>query len=266
MGTAGGNNGDTGSLMPNNQPYMSSENYQRFVRGQGLSSITFGEAGPEFLYSKLGNEVPQRYGIAVLSVIFRVSGQVGGVKQQTHDLMAALSWINTASTNNPPPVVLMGWSMGGASVVRCAGQWARHQAPPKIQHVLTIAGQPVLDDGQTSSGAAHLPQGCGITICHGTGDDCMSPQCADWLQRDAAQGHARNAGIDVKKFPGEHHGISSMYNCLMQGRLPAGMRGAYSRRPLVEDLFGLDRGVDHDDVRSFSSRYVARAKMILLLL
>jgi dienelactone hydrolase len=206
------------------------------------SNITFGEAGPDFLYSKLGNEVPQRYGIAVLSVLFRHSGQVGGVEQQTHDLMAALSWINTAATNNPPPVVLMGWSMGGASVVRSAGQWAQHQSPLKIQHVLTIAGQPVLDDGKPA-GAKHLPQGCGITICHGTGDTSLSPECADWLLEDAAQRAACNAGINVKMFPGEHHGISSMYNWLMQGRLPAGMTGAQSRRPLVEDLFGLTGGV-----------------------
>merc|ERR1719450_1666341 len=225
------------------QPHISPENYERFVRGQGLSGITFGEAGPDFLYSKLGNEVPQRYGIAVLSVIFRLSGQVGGVEQQTHDLMAALSWINSAATNNPPPVVLMGWSMGAASVVRSAGEWARQESPVKIQHVLTIAGQPVLDNGRPA-GAAHLPEGCGITICHGTGDDCMNAQqCTDMLQSDAAQGHARNAGITVKKFPGEHHGISSMYNWLMQGRLPAGMAPAHSGRPLVEELFALTGGV-----------------------
>merc|ERR1712224_1106004 len=204
--------------------------------------MTFGEAGPMDLYSKLGNEVPERYGVAVLSVIFRQSGQVGGVRQQTHDLMTVLDWINNAAANNPLPVVLMGWSMGAASVVHSAGQWAaqhqQHQTSNlRIQHVLTISGQPVLDDGRTASGAKHLPHGCGITICHGTGDQCVSHQAADMLHHDASSSvHVRNAGISVKKFPGEHHGISSMYNYLMQGELPAGMATATetgSSRPLV---------------------------------
>merc|ERR1711924_2098 len=81
---------------------------------------------------------------------------------------------------------------GAASVVRSGGEWARQESPVKIQHVLTIAGQPVLDNGRPA-GAAHLPEGCGITICHGTGDDCMNAQqCTDMLQSDAAQGHARS--------------------------------------------------------------------------
>lgn len=210
------------------------------------------EAGPYDLYAKLGRRAPQRFGISVVSVQYR---KPNSVKEAAKDLLATLNYIRQASRDAPaPPVLLAGWSMGGAAVVQAVVQFLEQQKNLEesrrldIRGIVTIAGQPVLDDCRSSSGAALLPLECGLTICHGTADPCVNVQAADMLYNDAVQGPAgRNKpNLDLKKFPGEDHGVASVYDWLMHGRLPQGVTGngnlpvapVDSGRPHLLERFG----------------------------
>jgi pimeloyl-ACP methyl ester carboxylesterase len=80
--------------------------------------------------------------------------------------------------NNTKPVLLIGWSMGGASIIHIA-KYIQDNNLFELKGLITLAGQ--------SYGAEPLSQlsNVPVYIIHGTDDKCMGPRVAESLYQIA---------------------------------------------------------------------------------
>lgn len=92
------------------------------------------------------------------------------------NLLVALDFLRYI--NNNKPVLLIGWSMGGASIIHVA-KYIQDNNLFELKGLITLAGQ--------SYGAEPLSQllNVPVYILHGTADTCMGPRVAERLYQIA---------------------------------------------------------------------------------
>ena len=162
-----------------------------------------GSDGPYSLYRKLSENLPCKYSLSVLQVIYHVFSDM---QAAVDDILAAIDYVrNTIGSVN---IVLIGWSMGGAAVVEAA-----YQRGKTITGVITIGGQTV---GGENANKLH-PE-TAFAILHGMNDTCISPAAANHFYVMA--GGASKKNLMLKLFPGEDHGIQGAWDFLVSGPRP----------------------------------------------
>ena len=76
--------------------------------------------------------------------------------------------------NNNKPLLLIGWSMGGASIIQVA-KYVQDYALFEIKGLITLAGQSL--GANPVSELSNIP----VYIIHGTADKCMGPKVAQTI-------------------------------------------------------------------------------------
>jgi alpha/beta superfamily hydrolase len=136
-----------------------------------IGGLGGGFYGPAYVYDWLATTLPAQ-GIALLRVDVSPDHMNG-----YENVMDALKYLREV-THNSNPILLMGWSMGGASIIHAAKHLLDSGDFP-LRGLITLAGQ--------SYGADPIKgiQGVPISILHGTADTCMGPRVAESIYQMA---------------------------------------------------------------------------------
>ena len=160
-----------------------------------------GSDGPYCLYEKLATNLPGRYNISVIQIIYHVFSDM---QAAVDDILAAVDY--TKSTMGSVNIALIGWSMGGAAVVEAAYQRGEY-----INGIITIGGQTV---GGENANKLH-PE-TAFAILHGANDTCINPAAAHHFY--SISGATSKKNLVLNMFPGEDHGIQGAWDFLVSGK------------------------------------------------
>ncbi len=144
------------------------------VRGSVLAvgGYTGGTRGPaDDAYGALGAELPAR-GIAMLRLDYRVKREPGPVEEGLFDVHAGIDWLVTSGLG---PVVAVGFSFGGALVVRAG------VASPHVVAVAAIATQ------TAGMGDVRELAPKPLLLVHGTADLTLSPDLSRQVWKRAGE-------------------------------------------------------------------------------
>lgn len=126
--------------------------------------------GPSYIYDELAETLPEM-GISVLRIDVSPD-HINGAE----NVLIGLEYLK--KINNFNPILLMGWSMGGASIIQVA-KYLQQTREFQINGLITLAGQSYGAD--PVSDLYNIP----IYIFHGTADRCMGPNVAKSIYRMA---------------------------------------------------------------------------------
>ena len=160
-----------------------------------------GSDGPYCLYERLAANLPCRYNISVIQIVYHVFSDM---QAAVDDILAAIDY--TKDTMGSVKVVLIGWSMGGAAVVEAA-----YQRGNNVNGIITIGGQTVGGEN-----ANQLHPETAFAILHGTNDTCINPAAAQHFYSIAGANTKKNLVLNM--FPGEDHGIQGAWDFLVSGK------------------------------------------------
>jgi len=146
--------------------------------------------GPAYIYDDLARHVAD-YKLSLLRI--HVSPPYDkGVKQ-------VLTGLNVLKThNNMKPILLMGWSMGGATIINVAKELIERNDELKVKCLVSFAGQ--------TAGARPISDiDTRIHVIHGDNDKCLNVKCAYTISS-----WARNLG-DLVILKGASHWMEECF-------------------------------------------------------
>ena len=118
--------------------------------------------GPSYIYDDISNNLTKMK-LSLLRVHVKPPFQLA-----TMQLINAIEIL--ISRNNTKPIVLIGWSMGGASIIHSA-KYLINNNKIKVNSIITLAGQSY---GADPISELNVP----IYIIHGSNDKVMGPHVA----------------------------------------------------------------------------------------
>jgi len=160
-----------------------------------------GSDGPYYLYKRLAEELPNKHNVSVLQIVYHLFSDM---QAAVDDILAAVDWVH-GTIGSRIPIVLIGWSMGGAAVVETAYLRGR-----TVKGIITIGGQTV--GGENGN---KLNSETSFAILHGAADTCISPAAAQFYYQLAGGQQKKN--LICKIFPEEDHGIKGSWEFLTRG-------------------------------------------------
>ena len=170
----------------NSHPYVRKEGYidyhgkkvgVKYIQPRNTTSTIIaiggtggGFYGPSYIYDELAETLPEM-GFSVLRIDVSPDHLNGA-----ENVLIGLEFLK--KLNNFNPILLMGWSMGGASIIQVA-KYLQETGEFQINGLITLAGQSYGAD--PVSELYDIP----IYIFHGTADTCMGPNVAKSIYRMA---------------------------------------------------------------------------------
>ena len=149
--------------------------------------------GPANIYDDLALNL-QNYGLSLLRINVYPDHMEG-----TINLIIGLEFLKKKNENQP--ILLMGWSMGGASIIQAA-KFVQDNNMFTIKGLITLAGQSYGADPVQE--LKNIP----IYIVHGTEDKCMGPRVAESIYRIA------NEPKELVLLEGASHWMAERYDTL----------------------------------------------------
>jgi dienelactone hydrolase len=136
------------------------------VAGAGGGPGHNGCYGPNNLYVKLGEEIPKKYNLNVILVIYKETGKLSSAINDLNN------WINYLKNLGEKNIILIGWSMGSAVITNVAYKFKNENI---IKGLITLAGQ----SGKTEllKELNSIPK----LFIHGKLDTCLSDKCMDYM-------------------------------------------------------------------------------------
>lgn len=125
------------------------------------------------------------------------------------NLLVGLDFLK--SINNNKPVLLIGWSMGGASIIHIA-KHIQDNNLFELKGLITLAGQSY--GAEPLSELSNIP----VYIIHGTADKCMGPRVAESLYKIANQPKELVLLKDASHWMSEKHEelLTIVYNWIIR--------------------------------------------------
>mmetsp|Transcript_78806 Transcript_78806/g.219070 ORF Transcript_78806/g.219070 Transcript_78806/m.219070 type:complete len:382 (+) Transcript_78806:54-1199(+) len=181
------------------------------VAGAGAGPGPAGSYGPFCLYSRLAQPLAA-CGVAVLLPIWTASqwSDLASATKRLQDVVASsLLGDLLGRGSSKAPVVMLGWSMGGAAVIEAAARTLHAGACRNVRGVCTLAAQSCGVHGDSLqrccawlAATAKLP----LVFIHGTRDDCLPHSCSEALADWAGWRTPWGQRTTLRLLDGDSHG------------------------------------------------------------